>query len=73
MLAENLQNNLLLGVKFPVHKEDYPKIEKQNNIFINVFHHKDETPYHIYTSKQTFEIHVDLLVLSNSKLPLCFN
>ena len=32
-------------------------------------HHKDETLYHIYTSNQTFEIHVDLLLLllSNSK------
>ena len=43
------------------------KIEKQNNISINVSRYEDETPYHIYTSKQTFEKHVDLVLLSNSK------
>ena len=45
------------GVKLFVHKKDYPKIEKQNNISINVFGCEDETPYRIYASKQTFEKH----------------
>ena len=42
-------------VKFPAHKKAYVKIQKQNNTSINVFGYEDETPYHIYTSKQTFE------------------
>ena len=42
------------AVKCPVHKKDYPKVEKQNNISVNVFGYEDETSYHIYTSKQTF-------------------
>ena len=44
---------------------DYAKIEKQGNISINPFCYEDETPYRIYTAKQTFEKHVDLLQLSN--------
>ena len=54
------------GVKFPVHKKDYSKIEKLNDISISAFGPEVETPYHIYTSKQTFEKHVDLLLSSNS-------
>ena len=49
------------GVKFPVHKTDYGKIENQNNIFIDVFGYEDERPYRIYTSKHIFERHVDLI------------
>ena len=34
-----------------------------------MFGYEDKTPYHIYTSKQNFEKHVDLLLLSNFKNP----
>ena len=37
------------------------------NTSIDVFGYEDETPYRIYTSKQTFEKHVDLLLLSDCK------
>ena len=40
-------------VKFPARKKAFVKIQKQNNTSINVFGCEDETPYHIYTSKQT--------------------
>ena len=43
------------AITLPVHEKDYAGIEKENNIFINVFSYEDETPYCIYTSKQTFE------------------
>ena len=36
-------------------------------MFINLFGYEDETPYHIYTSKQTSEKHVISLLLSNSE------
>ena len=39
--------------KFPARKKAFVKIQKQNNTSINVFGCEDETPYHIYTSKQT--------------------
>ena len=65
-------------VKFPVHKKCYEKIDKQNDISINIFGYQDETPYRTYNSKQTFEKHVDLLLMLNSKnshlvLTKCFN
>ena len=59
MLIMNLQN-----LKLSVHKKDYAKIEKQNNISIYVFDYQDKTPYCIYTSKQTY---FDLMLLWNSK------
>ena len=57
--------------KFPVPKKDYAKVEKQKNISINVFGNEDKIPYRIYTSKQTFGKHVDLLLLSNFKKCHC--
>ncbi|CAC5392628.1 unnamed protein product [Mytilus coruscus] len=36
------------GIEYPVAKEDIPKVEKQNNLIINVFALKDQT------NKQTF-------------------
>ena len=54
------------NVKFPAHKKDYAKIEKRNNISIKAFGFENKI-YHIYTSKQTFEKYVDLLLISNNK------
>ena len=64
-----MQNNLILGIKFPLHKKDYGQIEKQNNISIDSipFNYEDETPYIIYTLKQSFEKYINLLLLTNSK------
>ena len=42
-------------------------MEKRNNISISAFGQEDKIPYRIYAWKQTFEKHVDLLLLSNSK------
>ena len=39
---------------------------------MSVFGYEDKTPYHIYTSKQTFEMHVDLLLLLNFIMLLCY-
>ena len=56
------------NVNFPVYKKEYSKIEKQNNISISMFsYQKKKTLYRIYTSKQTFEKHIDLLLISNVK------
>ena len=40
------------GIKFPVTTKQYNKIEKQNNININVFGYEDKQPYPIYVSKE---------------------
>ena len=42
-------------------------MEKQDNISIGVLDYEDKTPYRIYTSKQTFEKHIDLFLLWNFK------
>ena len=44
-----------------------PKKEKQSNNSIGVFAYEDKILYHICTSKQTFEMNVDLLLLLNFK------
>ena len=48
-------------------KKDYAKTEKQSNISIGMFGYQYKTSYHIYTSKQFFERHVDLSLVSNIK------
>ena len=62
------------GIKFLVYQNpNIQKQKKQKNNSINVFGYEDETPYCIYTSKQTFEQHIDLLPLLSSKNNHCFN
>ena len=39
----------------------------KKNISLNLSYYADETPYRVYTSRQTFEKHIDILLLSNSK------
>ena len=51
------------GIKFPVSKKDYCKIEKQNNIFINVLCYESGLTYPIYVSNQKFKDCMDLLLM----------
>ena len=55
------------GIKFPVSKKDYGKIEKQNNICINVFYYENENGliYPVHLSDQKFRDSVDLLLISD--------
>ena len=53
------------GIKFPVSKRDYCKIEKKNNICTNVFYYKKELTYPVYASDQKFETCMDLLSISD--------
>ena len=56
------------GIEFPVttDKKKYEKIEKQNEININVFvyNYENKTPYPIYLSKDEFKDHMDLLLIN---------
>ena len=38
------------GIKFPVSKKDYCRIERQNNICINVFFYENNLTYPVYLS-----------------------
>ena len=53
------------GIKFPVSKKDDCKIERQNNICINVFCYESGLTYPIYVSNQKFKDCMDLLLISN--------
>ena len=53
------------GIKFPVSKKDYCKIERQNNICINVFYYENGLTYPVYLSDQKFRDCMDLLLISN--------
>ena len=52
------------GIKCPVSK-DYCKIERQNNICINVFCYENDQAYPVYVSDQKFKYCMDLLLISN--------
>ena len=57
-------NNLYYeGIKFPVSKQDYCRIETQNNVCINVFCYDNNLTYPVYLSDQMFYNCIDLLLL----------
>ena len=63
---KNMVNDLHYeGIKFPVSKKDYCKIERQNNICINVFYYENGFTYPVYISDQKFHNSVDLLLMSD--------
>ena len=53
------------GIKFPVSKKDYCKIERQNKICIKVFCYENGLTYQVYVSDQKFHNSMDLLLISN--------
>ena len=55
------------GIEFPVTAKQYNKIEKQNEININVFSYEDKQPYPIHVSKEKYEDHMNLLLITENK------
>ena len=51
------------GIKFPVSRKDYCRIERQNNICINVFCNENGLTYSVYVSDQKFGDSIDLLLI----------
>ena len=43
------------GIEFPVSKKDFGKIEKKNNICINMFCYENNLVYPIHISDEKFE------------------
>ena len=61
---KKLINNLNCdGIEFAVRVKDFSKIEKNNNICINVFCYKNTLTFSIYVSDQKFENSMDLLLV----------
>jgi len=52
------------GIEFPVNVKQYNKIERQNNININVFGYEEKQLYPIYVSKEKFEDKMNLLLIT---------
>ena len=50
------------GIEFPGQEKDFSKIEKKNNICINVFCYEDKLTFPNYVSVQKFENSMDLLL-----------
>ena len=49
------------GTEFAMREKDFSKIEKKNNICINVFCYENKLNFPIYLSDQKFEKSMDLL------------
>ena len=52
------------GIEFPVTIKQFNKIEKQNKININVFGYEEKQPYPVYVSKEKYEDHMNLLLIT---------
>ena len=64
---EYVKNLDYSGIEFPVTTKQYNKIEKQNEININVFGYENKQPYPIYVSKEKYEDCINLLLITEEK------
>ena len=59
-----LANNLnYVGIEFPVEEKDFSKIERKNNICINVYYYGNKLTFPIYVSDQKFHSSMNLLLV----------
>ena len=63
---KNMINNLdYEGIEFFVSKKDFSKIEKKNNICLNVFCYENNLVYPVHISDEKFENCMDLLMITD--------
>ena len=55
------------SIKFPVTTKQYKKIEMQNSININVFGYEAKQPFPIYISKEKYQEHIELLLITEGE------
>ena len=55
------------GIEFPISQKHYNKVEKQNNIRINVFGYENGQQFLIHISKETFEDQMNLLLITKDE------
>ena len=53
------------GIKLPVSKKDFSKIEQKNSICINKFCYENELTYAVYVSDQKFKNCMDLVLITD--------
>ena len=64
---KNMVNDLdYEGIEFPVSKKDFGKIEKRNNICINVFCYESGLVYPVHISNEKFKNCMDLLLTTDA-------
>ena len=54
-------------IQFPVTIKQINKIEKKNNIRINVFGYEESHPYPVYISKEMYKDHMELLLITKDE------
>ena len=64
-LANDLDHD---RVAFPVREKDFSKIEKKNNICIDVFCYENKLVFPIYVSDKKFENSMDLLLVTDGDI-----
>ena len=55
------------SIKFPVTAKQINKIEKQNNICINLFGYEEKQKFPIYISKEKYQDHMELLLITEDE------
>ena len=55
------------NIEFPVSQRQYNKIEKQNDIRINVFGNEKGQPFSIHISKEEFEDQMNLMLITKDE------
>ena len=55
------------GIEFPVTVKQINKIEKQNNICINLFGYEEKQTFPIYISKEKYQDHMELLLITEGE------
>ena len=67
-IAKNLDNK---NINFPVEAKDFNKIEKQNNIRVNLFGYENKQKFPIHISEEKFEKEFNLLLITNEETKHC--
>ena len=55
------------SIEFPVTVKQINKIEKQNNIRINLFGYEEKQPFPIHISKEKYQDHMELLLITKGE------
>ena len=55
------------NIEFPVTVKQINKIEKQNNIRINLFGYEEKQKFPIYISQEKYQDHMELLLINKDK------
>ena len=61
------------NIEFLVSLKQIIKIEKQNNINVNIFGYDDKQVFPLYISKENFDDHMELLLISEKENNIMFS